>query len=150
MIVSLRDRSLPTAVRRAAPTMELALKSSDFMQAMNREMLRVTGLPVARYTLTISGTPTGSFSREQLAQGINLAELATPMMKQAIAVHVLTLKRNEIHEFRWKQLQVALEADHLTRLPATIDDLDKLEEELIARRKAAAQTLSFSYQLTPE
>lgn len=150
MIVSLRDRSLPTAARRAAPTMELALKSSDFTDTINRETLRVTGLQAAKYTLKINGSPIGSFTREQLAESINLAEFATPMMNQSVAVHVLTLKRNEIHEFRWKQLQVPLEADHLDRLPAVIDDLDKLEEDLIARRKAAAQTLVCSYELIPE
>ena len=66
MPVSLRDRSVPIAVRRGAPTMDLALSASDFMQALNQQTLRVRGLEAARYTLKINGSVTGSFSREQL------------------------------------------------------------------------------------
>ena len=44
MLVSLRDRSLPIGPRRGAATMDLALKSSDFMEALNQETLRVRGL----------------------------------------------------------------------------------------------------------
>jgi hypothetical protein len=87
--------------------MDLALKSSDFMEALNQQTLRVRGLEAARYTLKINGSVVGSFSREQLAEGINLAGLPTPMAKQSLGVHLLTLKRGDVHEMRWKQLQVA-------------------------------------------
>jgi hypothetical protein len=48
MLVSLRDPSIPTNSRRGAATMDLALKSSDFMEALNRQTLRVRGLEGAR------------------------------------------------------------------------------------------------------
>jgi lysophospholipase L1-like esterase len=150
MLVSLRDRALPTAVRRGAASLELALKCSDFMEALNRQTLRVRGLEAARYTLKIDGGAAGSFSREQLAEGVNLAGLPTPMAKQALGVHLLTLKRGEVHEIRWKQLQVALHDDNLTRLPAVLEGLDTMEEELAVRQRAAAQPVVRSYELIPE
>ena len=150
MLVSLRDRAMPTAARRGAATMELALKSCDFMEALNQETLRVRGLEGARYTLKIDGSAAGSFSREQLEQGLNLAGLPTPMARQSIGVHLLTLKRGEVHEMRWKQLQVALHDDNLTRLPAVLEGLDAMDEELAARQREAAQPVTRSYELIPE
>ena len=150
MLVSLRDRSLPTNTRRGAATLDLALDCSDFMDALNRETLRVRGLEAAKYALKIDGSQVGSFTREQLSEGVNLAALATPMSRQALAVHVLTLKRGEVHEMRWKQLQVALEHDNLARLPAVLEGLDAVEEELAVKQRAAAQPAAHAYELIPE
>jgi len=150
MIVSLRDRSLPINARRPAATMDLALKASDFMEALDQETLRVTSLPAAKYVLKINGDTVGSFTREQLAEGVNLAALQTPMSKQTLRVHILTLKRGDIHEFRWKQMQVPLMEDNLTRLPGALDTLDSLENEIAARQRAAAQPVPCAYELIPE
>jgi len=150
MLVSLHDRSLPINARRPAATVDLALSSSDFMEALNQQTLRIRGLGAAKYTLRINGSEVGSFSREQLARGINLAALPTPMAKQALAVHLLTLKRSDIHEMRWKQLQVGLESDNLTTLPAVLEGLDAIEAEFAARQWAAAQPVACAYELVPE
>jgi hypothetical protein len=150
MLVSLHDRSLPINARRPAATVDLALSSSDFMEALNQQMLLVRGLDAARYTLKIDGSEVGSFSREQLSKGINLAAMPTPMAKQALGVHLLTLKRGDIHEMRWKQLQVALQDDNLTGLPAVLQGLDAVEEELAVRQRAAAQPVACAYELIPE
>jgi hypothetical protein len=120
------------------------------MEALNQQTLRVRGLEAAEYTLKIDGSVVGSFSREQLAEGLNLAGLPTPMAKQALGVHLLTLKRGDVHEMRWKQLQVALHDDNLARLPAVLEGLDAIDEELAARQRAAAQPLACSYELIPE
>ena len=130
--------------------MDLALKSSHFTEALNQETLCVRGLEGARYTLKINGSVVGSFSREQLAQGINLAGLPTPMARQSLGVHLLTLKRGDVHEMRWKQLQVALHDDNLTRLASVLDGLDAMDEELAVRQRAAAQPVACSYELIPE
>jgi hypothetical protein len=141
---------LPINARRPAATVDLALSSSDFMEALNQQMLLVRGLDAARYTLKIDGSEVGSFSREQLSKGINLAAMPTPMAKQALGVHLLTLKRGDIHEMRWKQLQVALQDDNLTGLPAVLQGLDAVEEELAVRQRAAAQPVACAYELIPE
>jgi lysophospholipase L1-like esterase len=150
MPVSLRERALPISARRGAATVELALDCSDFMEALNRQTLRVLGLQAPRYTLQIDGIEVGSFTRRQLSEGVNLAAMPTPMANQALAVHMLTLKRSEVHEMRWKQLQVAFEDDNLTRLPAALESLDAMEDELTARQRAAAQPVERAYELIPE
>jgi hypothetical protein len=52
------------------------------------------------------------------------------MAKQALRVHLLTMQRGDVHETRWKQLQVGLRDDNLTRLAAALEGLDAVEEEL--------------------
>ena len=100
--------------------------------------------------MKINGSVAGSFSREQLEQGLNLAGLPTPMAKQSLGVHLLTLKRGDVHEMRWKQIQVALRDDNLTRLPAVLEGLDAMDEELAVRQRAAAQPAACWYELIPE
>ena len=97
MPVNLRDPAFSPVLRRSAGTMELALKSSDFMETLNQQTLRVRGLEGARYTLKINGAVVGAYSREELDKGLNLAELPTPMARQAAGVHALTIKRADVH-----------------------------------------------------
>ena len=92
----------------------------------------------------------GSFSREQLEQGVNLAGLPTPMARQSLRVHLLTMQKGDVHETRWKQLQVGLHDDNLARLSAALEGLDAFEEELAAQQRAAAQPVACSYELIPE
>ena len=120
------------------PVLGLAVASSDFMDALNRQPLKITGLAAGNYALKIDGETVGSFSSAALAEGVNLATLATPMAKQAAEVHALTLKHNNVHFFRWRTLQTVLEADGFnTATPETA--LDTLEEQIIGAQRMAAQ-----------
>lgn len=150
MPVNMRDPSMPQALRRAAATVDLALKASDFMETLDQQTLLVRGLGGARYTLKINGSPVGSFSRDQLEKGINLAALATPMSAQAAAVHSLTMKRSDVHQLRWRQVQMIYQPENILRLPAVLDNLDAIEDELAARQRAAAQPAACFYELIPE
>ena len=53
-------------------------------EKMNMETLRVSGLPSGDYDLAADGAPLGTFSAGQLAEGVNLALLATPGAKLAM------------------------------------------------------------------
>jgi hypothetical protein len=150
MPVNMRAAGLPQALRRAADTVDLALKSSDFMEALNQQTLVVHGLTGAKYTLKISGASAGSFSREEMEKGVNLAALPTPMAAQAAAVHQLTMRRSDLHELRWRQVQMQFKDDNIARLPAALDNLDAIDAELAARQRAAAQPAACFYELTPE
>jgi hypothetical protein len=72
------------------------------------------------------------------------------MLRQALDVHALTLKHNTIHFTRWRTIETSLAAD---ASPATKFDamstLDKLDNELIAEQRAAAQPRPHHYELIP-
>jgi hypothetical protein len=144
------DNALPMPVDLNDPVVALAVRSSDFLEALDREELKVTGLSAPRYDLKIDGEEVGTFSNQQLAEGVNLAALPTPMAKQAMAVHELTLKHNNVHFARWREVEVPLENDQVSHKQAAIDALDRLESDLIAEQRSAAQPKARRYRLTPQ
>jgi lysophospholipase L1-like esterase len=144
------EAALPVPLDPKDQLLGLALKSSDFVDALDRETLRISGLSDARYELKIDGATVGSFAKEDLAKGINLATLDTPMLRQALEVHSLTVKHNNAHFMRWRNIQTALPNDGS---PATkhevMSALDKLEGEIVAEQRAAAQPRPHRYELNP-
>lgn len=72
-----------------------AMKVVPFMDEMNREMLKVTGLK-GNYKLLIDGEEIGIWNAGELAAGINLAkETKTPQYQQALVVM-------HLNEYRWE------------------------------------------------
>ena len=143
------DDALPVPIDLYDPVMALAVRSSDFQDALNRQMLKVSGLRAGKHTLLIDGDEVGTFEAAQLAAGVNLAGLQTPMYAQAAQVHALTLKHNNIHYARWRSLQVPLQPDDPVSLGTALATLDAVEAELIARQRSAAQPKPHRFELIP-
>jgi len=143
------DQALPMALNRQDALVALVLKSSDFVDALNRQPLRVKGLPAGNYRVDIDGETAGTFPAAQLASGVNLAELPTPMIRQAAAVHALTLQHTAMHNTRWRQLQVPLQTNETPELLNALKALDELEARLLRDQRAAAQTHPHRYQIVP-
>lgn len=143
------DDALPMPMPATDEVTKLAIKASDFIERLNQEPLVVKGLAEGEYELKISGARVGAFSSGDLAKGINLATLDTPMMKQAEAVHALTMKRTTVHQTKWRTFQVPMASDNLPRLLPIMSELDALDEDLYARQRAAAQPAAMSYELMP-
>ena len=136
------------------PVIALAVESSDFVQTLNQQNLKVTGLGGANYVLKIDDDETGSFTSEQLGRGINLAILPTPMTKQASQVHKLTLHHNNLHFQRWRQVQVPLEKNESARVQKAVKDLmtaiDDEEAEIVKQQRSAAQPTRHQFSLIPK
>jgi lysophospholipase L1-like esterase len=143
------DSALPMPVDMNDPVVALSVRSSDFVQALDQQPLKVTGLTGGSYTLKIDGAAVGTFSGSELASGVNLALLPTPMAKQAAAVHALTLKHNNIHFIRWRNVQVPMQADNLPSMPKAMAGLDAIEGDIIAQQRAAAKPITHHYEITP-
>jgi lysophospholipase L1-like esterase len=144
------DGALPMPLDLDDKLVALSVHSSDFIEALDQEPLKVTGLASARYALTIDGEKAGDFTNEQLQEGINLATLPTPMAKQAAKVQDLTRKHNDIHFARWRNVQVTLQDYKLAGEQAAVNALDKLEEQIVKQQRAAAQPKPRHYELVPE
>lgn len=76
------DEALPLPFNFDNELMNFVLAVSDLLSC-DKEMLRVQGLRPGSYSLSIDAMQIGSFSADQLAAGINLASMKTPMWRQA-------------------------------------------------------------------
>ncbi|SIN99867.1 Lysophospholipase L1 [Singulisphaera sp. GP187] len=144
------DESLPFPADLKDDVIKLAVNSSDFVKDLDQQPLKVSGLEGSDYVLSIDGEEVGSFSKDQLAEGINLALLATPMNKQASEVHNLTLKHNNVHFTRWRSVQVPLSSIKSAHLDEAIADLDRVEAEVVDQQRAASQPKPRRYELKPK
>jgi lysophospholipase L1-like esterase len=148
------DESLPMPADLNDPVTALAVKSSDFIETLNQQTIKMSGLSAGNYSLKIDNDEIGSFTNEQLGQGINLAILPTPMAKQAAQVHKLTLQHNNIHFQRWRQVQVPLEKNESPRVQKAVKDLmgalDDEEAEVVKQQRTAAQPKRHQFQLVPK
>jgi hypothetical protein len=82
--------------------------------------------------------------------GINLAEFPTPMMRPAAETHALTLKHNNLHSARWREVQVPMENDLSEDALKALAALDDLESAVVRQQHAAAQPRPRRYKLVPE
>ena len=142
-----RERALPMPIDWKDETVALAVHSSDFVAALDQEKLRVSSLTAGSYTLKIDGETVGSFTADDLARGINLAEYATPMSRQAADVHKLTLEHNSVHFARWRMVQVPLDGQGFPLAPAE-SSLDALEQQIVLAQRVAAQPKPHQYEIT--
>jgi len=146
------DKALPMPVDLNDEIMKLALNSSDFMEALNQQTLKITGLTATQYILKIDGNETGEFTREELAAGINLARLNTPMTQQAKQVHQLTIQHNQLHFERWRDLQLRL-AKHTSKTISTATQnllaaFDAEEAGVVVKQRQLAQPVKRQYELS--
>jgi lysophospholipase L1-like esterase len=130
-------------------TLGLAIRSSDVTTALNQQMLQIQSLSAGRYKLSIDGLPTGEWSDADLAQGVNLAVLDTPMSRQAMGVRDLTAKHLDVHQQRFHTLQAQLQGLDLQHLDETLKALDTLDNEIMSRQRATAQPRSHVFALAP-
>lgn len=144
------DEALPMALDLKDPVLSLALRSSDFVESLDRQILKVTGLTAPSYLLRIDDEEIGSLTKEALAEGINLALMPTPMLRQALSVHDLTLKHNSVHFIRWRQVQLPFESDILVQKHVALSALDALEAEMVDQQRAAAEPTPHRFQLTAQ
>jgi lysophospholipase L1-like esterase len=77
-----QDQALPLPLDLNNAMTTLLLQISD-LGDLDRQLLRVQGLPPGKYDLRIDGKSIAAFSRDELDRGVNLALYKTPMLEQA-------------------------------------------------------------------
>jgi lysophospholipase L1-like esterase len=135
------------------PVAAMVAKSTGMYAALDRETLQVTGLSGSRYSLAVDGHSVGTFTKDQLAEGINLAQYDTPMMEQADQVLTLVWHRVDVRFYGWRAIQVPLKDDRTTGLHQAVtrllEILDSEQDGLITQAREAARPAAHHYQLTP-
>jgi hypothetical protein len=141
------EESLPMPVDMNDPPTDLALRSAGFNEDFNHEGLKVPGLKAGYWALRIDGQQVKVFTAEELAAGVNLATLQTPMWKQARAVQNLVERRSETHNIRWRSIEVPLADYKLSQAAQAMAALDALDAELAQRIQVDSQPKPHHFEL---
>ncbi len=132
-----------------AGPLPLVLRSSDVSQALNDQVLKVNGLKNGVYTLKIDGAQVATFNNDELARGVNLALFETPMTKQAKEVFDLTVSHCDVHNNRWRSVQVPLAGYDFPAAQPAMQSFDALEQAILTKRHEVAQPRPHKFELAP-
>jgi len=131
----------------AGPAVGLVIGSSDITAALNEEPVRVSGLKDGVYSIRIDGTSIGTFTNDQLAQGVNLALLKTPMTEQAMSVYKLTTEHSDLHYDRWRHVEVPFAT--LPTAAAAMSSINELEASVVEKQRALAIPKPHKFEVAP-
>ncbi len=142
------DRALPLPFPAAEvdPFLAMSRKVSDLDQALNQQPLRVTGLTGSGYQLLIDDRVIGKFSAGQLAEGVNLALLETPMLAQSRLVAFDADKKNGIE---WMHFTAQNEVRD-EEAQATVKKLADALAQAFGRMRVDAQPVPHRFAIQPE
>lgn len=133
------------------PVAELVVRLMHMYEELDSETLKVTGLAAENYELKIDGNTVGTFSKEQLTQGINLARYETPMMQQADKVLTMVWHRVDLRFYGWRGVQVPLRNSTNPKVQDAVNvilaDLAQKQKDLVAETHTAAQPVPHHYEL---
>jgi lysophospholipase L1-like esterase len=139
---------LPLPSSATDPVTDIALEASGIEQALDQETLTVTGLAAGSYGLTIDGQPVGTFASDGLARGINLARMATPMLRQSQTLAWETDHRNNL-ERQLYRVAVGTSQHLESAPPAEQQALQQAVATSIAQQQKDAQPVARRFVLTP-
>lgn len=147
------EAALPFPLDLNDPLVTLAVGSSDFVDALDRQTVAVSGLdPARRYALSIDGgAPTITLTGAEWAAGANLATLVTPMQLQARDVMGLVRTRSDVHNLRWRNLQTpyANRKEAIKERDKAFRALDDYDRGLDAAAMKAAKPKEHRFVLQP-
>ena len=138
------DQALPLPFDFEDPLMNFVLAISD-LASCDQETLKVADLQSGQYTLTIDKMNVGTFSASQLADGINLALLKTPMWNQAREYDGELEQRSHLED---ADLIISAGTEVKDKATAT-SILRQAEAEFEQKAQAGLRVAKYHYTLTP-
>jgi hypothetical protein len=136
------DEALPWPLPKDV-VLALGIPGFTPLDDLSRYTLKVNNLTAAYYKLAVDGQDVGTFTREQLATGVNLSQNAGPISEQTGKLLTSIFNKNNLFYNRWRAVQVATfpawipteaiepaRAAELARLDAQIADAEKTVNEL--------------------
>jgi len=126
---------LPFPPSQLDPVLALTVKYTDILSALDQEKLQVQGLATGHYELLIDGESIGVFSDQELGNGLNLAALDTPMLKQARLVAMDVQERNSLEDARFNLIYPSVEGESSPTAAVLAAAMPAAEEQVAADAK---------------
>jgi lysophospholipase L1-like esterase len=141
------DAALPLSLTPQNSDTAYLLRFTDIEPKLDQQILKVTNLPPGLYRLTIDHDNLPPVTSQQLALGINLALLNTPMRRQAESL-AWTIRDYEDTQFVHNRLLITDAQQNLSASTAD-PELSKFEDTLRDKIFADAQPKPHTFRLTP-
>ncbi|HVT12228.1 MAG TPA: SGNH/GDSL hydrolase family protein [Fimbriimonadaceae bacterium] len=141
------EGALPVYLDKSSPMLALVLRCSTVFEDLDQEPLKVTNLAAGTYKLSIDDEEMGRFTAEQLSAGVNLADLNTPMMKQAAAVGVWTARRQYLRQTMWRAIVVPTDGWGLSQRDQAVRSLERLESDVVDHQHQAAKPVWHTFKV---
>jgi lysophospholipase L1-like esterase len=138
------DKALPAPFGFRDAESELAELVGAGLEALDQQVLKITGLATGRYELLIDGVTVGKYGNAELLAGVNLAKEDTPMNKQVTSFQWVTPERHQLELVR-RQLLVASASD--PKLADTAATLASQIAKMQAERRTAAKPAVHRYEV---
>jgi hypothetical protein len=139
---------LPLPLTATDPVSDAALEAGGIEAALDQEMLTVTGLAAGTYTLTIDDQPVATFAADALSHGVNLARMATPMLRQSQTLAWETEHRNALE--RQLFTLIAGTEEHPEAAPAAQQQaMQQAVASSITQQQKDAQPVKHHFALQP-
>ena len=97
------DEALPFPIDERA---QAALNIAPVLDDLDRYDLMISGLPSGQFEVSIDGDVVAQADAETLSKGLNLANTAGSISKQARKVLALVFKKNDLFFKRWRDVQL--------------------------------------------
>jgi lysophospholipase L1-like esterase len=139
---------LPLPLGATDPLTDAALEAGGIEAALDQEMLIVTGVAPGSYALTIDDQPVASFTAETLSHGVNLARMATPMLRQSQTLAWETEHRNQLE----RQFFTTIAGTHEHPEAAPEAEQQAMQQAIassIAQQQKDAQPVTHHFALRP-
>jgi lysophospholipase L1-like esterase len=140
------EECVPLPLDLGDPLTQVLLKSSD-LSALDQEMLLVRGLKAGMYELVIDGKVQKRLAAEDLAAGVNLALLETPMETQSRAIDWDGADRRA----KLSAIRIGLmkQTPAIEGRDAGAKALDALDAEMIRGEYEHAQPVAHKFEVRP-
>jgi lysophospholipase L1-like esterase len=138
------DAALPLPISFKDAGVELAELAGAGLEALDQQVLKITGLFAGRYEVLIDGVSVGRFSHAELGLGVNFAKEDTAMYKQALPVRWAAGDRHELELVR-RRLLVAAPND--PKLAAAAAELAALDAKTQQEGRSAAKPSAHRFEV---
>ncbi len=113
----------------------------DYIGKFSRETLKITDIAQGTYDVTIDGEVIGTFTSEELAQGVNLANYNTPMIAQSLEVADEVFKLTELTREIRELARAEAEARYVGATEETL--FDTIKKEALAGNANSARSKDY-------
>ncbi|MGD9633738.1 MAG: SGNH/GDSL hydrolase family protein [Pirellulales bacterium] len=139
---------LPYPVDRSDPLTKKLVELAPAMSVFAGDTLRVDWLKTPRGLVEIDGDRLGSFSRDELAAGIDLAPPGSPLAERAREIAELVDVHDRLQFARWRRVELANKEQKASDSRPLRDELTALENRLDELTNAAAGLTPHSIGIT--